>query len=151
MLRNLTRFLTLSVLLVGLSFGLYYFYREPGLAKELRDEKAKSARLQQYVQRLTDEKRVAQLLVTGQKKVDGVLTTDVLFQEIARDGAPIKPGKSFTVRGHTVFVSALSIRFNEDLMMKNDPLRGHGIILFDRIFGDAQAPSQGTLIDDPNS
>ncbi|HSI34501.1 MAG: hypothetical protein ACAI43_06445 [Phycisphaerae bacterium] len=150
MVRNLTRLLTLAVLSVGLSFGLYYFYRTPQAEIDLRAEKEKTKKLQAYVQRLTDEKRVAQLLVTGQRKENGVLVTDVLFQEIGRDGTTIKPGRSFTVRGNLVYVTALSIRFKQSYMEENNPLRGHGIVLFDRIFGDAQVPSDAPRIDDPN-
>lgn len=150
MLRNLTRLLTLLTLLVGLSAGLYFYYREPQLASDNRRLAAEKKELQEYVNRLTDERRVAEILVRDQQKVDGVTVTDVLFQEIGRDGSSLAP-KHFQVRGEQIYVTALSIRFFEEFTAKNDPQRGRGIILFDRIFGDVQAPVQGTQIDLPDA
>ena len=142
--------MTLTLLLGGLSAGLWWYYRENPDKAEIRKLAAEKRELQEFVQRLTDEKRVAEVVVLDQKTVDGVLVTDLLFQEISRDGKSL-PYKYFQTRGEKVYVTALSIRFLEEFMARNDPQRGHALILFDRIFGDKQAPSQGSPIDGPDN
>jgi len=149
-MRNLTRFMTLTLLFSGLSAGLYWYYREPPLVAENRRLAAEKRELQQFVQRLTDEKRVADVIVRSQKKVDGVLVTDLLFQERV-DKGPSLPPKSIQTRGDKVYVTALSIRFNDEFLAKEDATRGRSLILFDQIFGDQQIPADSTRIYGPEN
>jgi hypothetical protein len=41
------------------------------------------------------------------------------------------------------------IKFESDFIKKGDPLRGHSLVLFHRLYGDYQAPVEGYMIDDP--
>ena len=41
------------------------------------------------------------------------------------------------------------IRFNQNFVTENDPLRGHSIALFTRIYGDKQTPANAYVIDQP--
>ncbi len=148
MLRAAYRIVVLVVLLGGLTAGFMWYQHQNAKDAEISRLTEKTKELQLFVQRLTDEKRVAEILVTSQRKVGDTLETTLLFVEQARDGSPLPP-RSFTVRGEKVYVTALSIRFLDTYMEKNDPLRGHGLILFDRIFGDQQSPTQGSIIDEP--
>ena len=100
------------------------------------------------VDRLTDERRVAQMLVTGQKIVNGIPQTSLLFMESSRTGGDLQP-KSFTINGNDVHLDAMVIKFQRDFVKKNDPLRGHSIALFTRIYGNHQSPDAGFSVDAP--
>jgi hypothetical protein len=116
--------------------------------------------LETIVQRLGEEKRVAEILVTDQQNTGGpaggggdrgggdTLRTTLLFVEYARDGSPLPP-KTFTIDGNTAHIDAMVIKFERDFVARNDPLRGHSIALFRRLFGEAQSPDQAYPIDEP--
>jgi hypothetical protein len=119
------------------------------LEQQTRQLEQQKQQLQQVVQRLTAEKRVAEILVTertvGQ---DGTPTSAILFVEYARDGSTLPP-KSFVVRGEHVHVDGMVIEFDGDFVQKGDPLRGHSILLFDKIYGSADRPADAYRIDSP--
>lgn len=104
--------------------------------------------LQQVVQRLSDEKRVADVLVTDQKLVDGVPHTTLLFVEYDRNGQPL-PAKSFEVVGKQAHVDALVIKFDRHFVGEGDALRGHSVALFQRLYGDHENPADAKRIDEP--
>ena len=104
--------------------------------------------LEQVVARLSAEHRVADVLVTGQTTVDGVLTTDLLFVEYGKDEQELPP-KRFTVEGDVVHVGALVIKFDRGFVREGDDLRGRSIALFTRLYGDHQAPADAFPIDAP--
>ncbi len=104
--------------------------------------------LQQVVSRLSDEARVAEMLVTGQKMVNGIPQTTLLFVEYARNHVALPP-KSFVISGNEVHLDALVVKFDRDFVKQNDPLRGHSIALFQRLYGNHQSPDQGLTIDVP--
>jgi hypothetical protein len=105
--------------------------------------------LETIVQRLGAEKRVAEVLVTDQQKTDrGVLHTELLFVEYAKDGTALPP-KTFAIDGNTAHIDAMVIKFDRDFVGRNDPLRGHSIALFCRLFGEAQSPDHAWPIDEP--
>jgi hypothetical protein len=101
------------------------------------------------VERLTDERRVAKLLVTDQGTVNGVTHTTLVFDEFARDGHQTLPPKYFTIIGNEAHLDAMVIKFDHDFVKQNDPLRGHSIALFTRIYGNHQSPDSGPVIDAP--
>ena len=88
------------------------------------------------------------MLVTEQKVIEGQLYSTLLFVEYARDQTPL-PAKSFTIKGKPAHIDALVIKFEQDLVAQNDPLRGHSIALFTRLYGDYQQPAEGFPIDEP--
>jgi hypothetical protein len=104
--------------------------------------------LQQVVQRLSDETRVADVLVTDQKLVDGVPHTTLLFVEYDRNGQPL-PAKSFEVVGKQAHVDALVIKFDRHFVGEGDPLRGHSVALFQKLYGDHENPADAARIDEP--
>ena len=149
MLRALTKLLSLAtVLIIGLvSIAVYRHHTQADrdrLALENENEQLKLV-----VDRLTDERRVVEMLVTDQKVVNGIPQTTLLFVEYARNHMALAP-KTFTICGNQVHLDAMVIKFQRDFVKKNDPLRGHSIALFTRMFGNLQAPDQGTLIDSDN-
>ncbi|MGN6627855.1 MAG: hypothetical protein ACTHLN_14650 [Tepidisphaeraceae bacterium] len=112
---------------------------------ELQQQKQE---LEHIVTRLSDEKRVADVIVTDQKKVGDRTYSRLLFVEYDRQGKPMKP-RELEIAGENAHVEAKVIEFDRDFVMKGDPLRGHAISLFTRIFGDQQTPESAPLLDKP--
>jgi hypothetical protein len=148
MLRASYRLIVLSILVAAGSAGYWYVHNPHSPAVQIAKLEQEKKELQQIVHRLTDERREAEMIVTDQKKTADGMQTTLLFVEQARDGSPL-PARSFTVKGDEVYVAGLSIRFEQGWLENNDPLRGHGIVLFTRIFGQNQTPADGSTIDEP--
>jgi hypothetical protein len=148
MFRALAKIIALAILVIAGSFAIVY-YRDHNSA-ELRIEQLEQEKkeLQQFVQRLTSERRVAQVLVTDQKSVNGVMQTTLMFKEFSRTGSDL-PVKAFTIEGNEAHIDALVIKFDYDLVEHDDPLRGHSIALFTELYGRHQSPAQGFPIDQP--
>lgn len=146
------------VLLVGAGVtGVWVYENHHSAAwqvKQLEEQNRKLEKekqeLQTAVTRLSDEKRVAEVLVTDQKEDAGLLKTTLLFVEYARDGASLPP-KTFTIEGKSAHIDALVIKFDRGLVAANDALRGRSVALFRRIFGDDQPPQKAFVIDEPGS
>jgi hypothetical protein len=148
MFRALTKLLSLTTVVV---FGVLavLLYRdhtaEQRHTAELEDQ---NQQLHRVVERLTGESRVAEMLVTDKKEVGGVPTTTLLFVEYSRNHDALPP-RIFTIRGNEVHLDAMVIKFDRDFVERNDPLRGHSIALFTRIYGNRQSPDEGSTIDTP--
>jgi len=149
MLRAMYRMVVLGVLVATGSVGYWYYHNPLAPAVQIRRLEEDKRELQQIVRRLTDERRVAELIVTEQRPAaDGAgVETTLLFVEQARDGSAL-PAKSFTVRGDEVWLAGLSIRFEQGFVEKGDALRGRGIMLFTKLFGQNQTPAQGVEVDE---
>jgi len=148
MLRWLLKVTGLAVFIAAGSLGIWYYQDQFSAQRTIHKLEEQNRVLAQVVQRLSDEKRVAEVLVTGQRTIDGVLHTDLLFVEYDKQGNPLPP-RSFTVEGTMAHIDALVIKFERHFVSEGDPLRGHSIALFTRIYGDAQRPDQGHVIDEP--
>ncbi len=148
MFQGIGKIVALSALVVAGSVGVYMYDQYISPQKEIAQLKAEKEELQQIVQRLSAEERRAEVLVTDQQVVDGELQTTLLFVEYARDGSTLPP-KSFTIRGKTAHIDALVIKFEGKFVEQNDPLRGRSIVLFHRLFGEYQNPSDAHRIDEP--
>lgn len=158
MLRALTRLSVVLSLLTVCGLGVWQYRRHTAeqrhiaeLQRQKQELEAQKLQLQQVVTRLTTEKRVAEIVVTGQSvdPSDGVTPiTSLLFVEYARDGSTLPP-RSFTVRGGQVHVDGLVVEFLGDFVQKGDPLRGHSVILFEKLYGSAERPDVAARIDSP--
>src|SRR5258708_32058710 len=94
--KNLARLLALVGLIAGGTAGVWFYERRQSTAwqiqqlekqrQKLEEEKRE---LQTVVKRLSDEKRVAEVLVTDQTKVGGLLRTTLLFVEYTKDGTAL--------------------------------------------------------------
>lgn len=129
--------------------GLFYL-NHTATERKLRAAEARNAVLTKVVERLGNDKRVADVLVTDQKAVDGVTQTTLLFVETARDATTLPP-RTITVRGKMIHVSAQVIRFEKQFVEEGDPLRGHSIAMFTGIYGDQQKPTEAVAIDEPGT
>ncbi|VAW11798.1 hypothetical protein MNBD_BACTEROID05-892 [hydrothermal vent metagenome] len=91
--------------------------------------------LRQVIGRLQADSRVAEVLVTGvnydeqqKKKI-----TTIKYLEYDIDGKPMLP-KYFSFSGNIIQFQSLVIRFDDNLIKKNDPLRGRSAYLFWKVF-----------------
>jgi hypothetical protein len=155
MVRGFGKIILLTVLVSAGWIGLWvYEQKHPSDAslraaqEQLQKEQARSQQLAEIVQRLQTEKRVADVLVTDQSEASGVLHTTLLFQEYARDGSSLPP-KRFTIEGKMAHIDALVVKFQGRYVEDKDPLRGHSVALFTRMFGDKETPESAHRIDDP--
>jgi len=150
MLRALGRNLLLLALILAGSVALYLHHRRTSTEFQIEQLQQEKQQLAQIVQRLQTERRVARILVTDQKTVGGQLQTTLLFVEYRRDGSALPP-RQFTIAGNEAHFDAQVIKFKDQYVQAGDPLRGQSIMLFLRVYGADQSPSQGALIDVPGT
>jgi hypothetical protein len=148
MARSAFKLVLLSVMVIAGAFGLYRYERHSTLAVQLEQEKQKTKQLEDIVGHLQGERRVADVIVTDQKEVNGTLQTTLLFVEYAKDGSAL-PAKRFTFEGKQAHIDAMVVKFQGKYVEGRDPLRGRSVALFTRLFGDKQTPEQAHRIDDP--
>lgn len=150
MLKALSRIASLSVLtLIGVVGLLFYRHETAGQTK-INELTAKNVELMDVIGRLEAERRVADFIVAEQARgADGVRQTTLFMVEYGRDGKAM-PARSFVVRGEEVHVDALVIKFASEDVQKGDPLRGHALLLLERIYGDAEPAANAATIDTPD-
>ncbi len=110
-------------------------------------------RLETAVRLLKVERRVAYIDVLDQhRKPDSDrLETTLKFVEVNDAGEPLGEAKTFSIDGDLLYVDYWVIKFVDDAVEKQDPLRSTSIALFRRLFGEYQEPSQGFTIDEPGT
>lgn len=120
-----------------------------GLKSEVVEKQRAILRLETARRLLKVDHRVAQLRVVEQGPTaegDG-LATQLEFVEVDADGRELTAPRQFTIRGDVVHVDALLIKFSDDAVEQNDPLRSTSICLFTRLYGDEQTPADGFPLD----
>ncbi len=149
MVRSAVKLVLLSGLLVAGSVCLYVLERRGGVSAQLDAERQRNVELRAIAERLKTETRVADMIVTDQREVNGKVQTTLLFVEYARDGVTPLPARRFTIEGKEAHVDALVVKFDGRYVEQNDVLRGRSIALFTRIFGNKQSPESAARIDEP--
>ena len=139
----------MTALAVGGALVLFVYQDQTGERHQRLEAERKNEQLKQVIGRLTAERRMADVVVTDQTTVDGKTKTTLLFVEYAPDGTAL-PAKRFTIDGNVAYVDAMVIKFEGKFVQQNDPLRGHSIALFTRLFAENQPPEKGFRIDEPN-
>ncbi len=149
MLRALLRLAALAALVAVGAVAVSYYQHRTASDRQLAAALDENQNLRDSVDRLTAERRVAELLVTDRSTgPDGVPRTTLLMQEFARDGRPIPPGR-FTIAGTEAHLDATVVRFDHGFVAAGDALRGRSIALFTRVYGDRQTPADGQVVDGP--
>jgi hypothetical protein len=141
--------LFLSVL--GL-LGLRVYLHMRSDADRLARSEAQVEQLTQVIGRLEFERRVADFGVASQKRdapdAGGKLRTRLMMVEYDRQNRPL-PARSFEVVGDQIHIDGLVIKFENELVKADHPLRGRALLLFEKIYGDAQAPADAPRLDAP--
>jgi len=149
MLRPFGKIFGLSFLLLVASVGIVYYQHATSTEKKIEKLEDEKRQLEQVVQRITTEKRVADILVSHQERdAKGELQTTLLFVEYDKKDQPL-PARSFTISGDTAHIDAMVIKFDRDFVAAGDPLRGHSIALFTKLYGEHQNPSDALPIVPP--
>ncbi len=150
MVRALSRTIVLLVLILGGSAGLLFYHHHLSQEYQIEQLEAQKQELEDIIGRLQTDRRVAKILVTDQKTVNGQLQTTLLFEEYRRDGSSL-PARQFIIPGNEAHIDAEVVKFKDEYVKEGDPLRGQSILLFVRIYGATQSPSQGQPIDTPGT
>lgn len=115
---------------------------------ELAAQAAEILALDAALELLKVDHRLAEIRVLEQgSDPDGSVFTRVLFVELDPGGEPLGEGIEAVVRGRTVYVETLVIKFDDHYVESGDALRGTSICLFRRLFGEDQRPTDGVPID----
>jgi hypothetical protein len=147
-LKTLSKIATLSVFtLIGV-VGLLFYRHTSSTAARIADLENKNSEMKEIIGRLEYERRIADFVVSDQRIIDGKRHTSLLMVEYDKAGAPLPP-RSFEVIGNRVHVDAYVVKFDQESVRKGDSLRGKALLLFEKIYGDAQAPADGSRIDPP--
>src|SRR4051812_9435004 len=117
MLRSLGKLFGLTFLLLATALGVVYYQHSTSTERKIMKLEDEKRQLEQVVQRITTEKRVADILVSHQEKdaASGQLQTTLLFVEYDKNDKPL-PAKSFTVAGDTAHIDAMVIKFDRDFV-----------------------------------
>ena len=123
--------------------------RIQSLTQQLEAKQREIERLALAVRLLKVDHRVGQIEVLSQEgdAQKGDLTTRFSFVELDEKGRPLEPPKLFTIKGDVVYVDHWIIKFSDEYIERNDPLRNRSLLLFRRIFSEKQAPERGYSLD----
>lgn len=120
-------------------------------AVEIEAKNNEIARLKAINALLKVDRRVAQIAVLDQQQdTEGVVTT-VEFIEFNGDGEPIGEPLKASVRGDTVYVAYLVLKFKDEFVEADDPIRGASACFFQSLFGNEQTPDSGVILDEPGA
>ncbi len=116
--------------------------------EQLAEQQAEIERLELALKYLKVERRVARLIVLDQTTdSSGAVRTKVRFEEVDAAGEPLGPPVEAEIAGAQVYVDALVVKFDDVLVEQGDALRGASLVLFRRLFGERQAPTDGVALD----
>lgn len=73
--------------------------------------------------------------------------TTVRFAEVGPEGEALGEAQAFTLEGTKAYIEASVIKFEDHYVEQGDSLRGTSIVLFRRLFGEHQNPSDGFPLD----
>jgi len=96
------------------------------------------------------DRRLAQITVTSQKMADNPeeVKTTFSFVEVDKHGQQLSKPQEFTVDGDMIFINSKVVKFDDELIEANDPLRSTSICLIEKIYGEYQKPAEGFEIDE---
>jgi len=120
-----------------------------GLTDELAAKQKEIERLDTALRLLKVDHRIARIDVLSQtgSAAAGDLATKFRFVEVDDKDKPLEDARDYTVQGDLVYLDAWVIKFDDQLVESADPLRSTSVCLFKRIFGEAQQPKDGFVVD----
>ena len=120
------------------------------LNTDLQAKRQKIEQLEAALSLLKIDHRVARLEVVEQgpdpDDASRQLTT-VRFAELGPEGEALGDTQLFTLLGTKAYIEASVIKFEDRYVEQGDVLRGTSIVLFRRLFGEHQNPSEGFPLD----
>ncbi len=116
----------------------------------IKEREAEIETLELSLALLKVDHRLAKLEVLSQSSPtpeNPEVRTVLRFTEFSEDGEALGEPQEITIKGTTVYVETLVVKFLDSYVERGDSLRGTSICLFKRIFGDDEAPNDGQVID----
>jgi hypothetical protein len=105
-------------------------------------------RLETYLKILEHTERRARIEVLRQiSDPQGQLQTTIRFTETDATGKPINASRDMILAGQEAYFDVLVIKFDDHFVEQDDPLKGHALMLFRRIFSSTMRPEDGFTID----
>jgi hypothetical protein len=104
--------------------------------------------LQQH--RAGDPKSTPLSTASAGELADEEIVTTVEFVELDDRGRQVGSRRA-EVPGRVVFLDAWTVRFPQDRVAEDDPMRGRTVALLRRIYSDRMPPAQGIPIDTPGA
>lgn len=141
-----------STVVVG-GAGLVY-YRDSRAQLEAERERAdrEEARrkvVEALLERMTEERVVADVVVIDQKHENGKLWTTIrLHMKPPPSGGEPRTYGPYTVEGDIVYFEAYVLRFEDKFIHAADEKKGRALMLLTRVFGEHQAPAAGFPVED---
>lgn len=137
----------LVAIAVGAVLLCYQYVIQPRreLENRIHQLEQDKQRLESYVTILEHNDRRARVEVLRQI----IKQTTIRFTETDANGKPISASRDFTLPDDEVYFDTLVIKFDDHFVEQNDPLKGHALMLFRRIFSSTMRPEDGFQIDTP--
>lgn len=105
-------------------------------------------RLETYVKILERTERRARIEVLRQAPpVQGRRETTIRFTETDAEGRPINVSRDLTLPDQEVYIDTLVVKFEDHFIEQQDPLKGHALMVFRRIFSATMPAKTGFPID----
>jgi hypothetical protein len=146
MIRNFIALLFLTVLAGGgfLVWRTLHEHQQELAEKEREIESQRAA-----IGRLTKSRRVAQAVVAHRwtDEKTGKLWSKVRFVEVDEEGKPINTRQA-ELEGDVVHFDGLVLKFEPALVQAGDPVKGRSVLLFRRMYGENDRPSEGKPLDE---
>lgn len=119
------------------------------LNEDIKEKAKKIEKLDTSLRLLKVDQRVARLHVLKQtgSAEKGDLVTQFSFVELDSKGKPLDAPRTYSIKGDLVYLDAWVIKFKDELIESGDPEHAASIFLFRRIFGEAQQPKEGFVVD----
>jgi hypothetical protein len=123
------------------------------LESTVRQQREEIDRLDTAMRLLKVDHRVARLFVENQEHDPrtGELFSTIEFQELDDQGNPIGGRKQFRIPGDVVYIDSWVVKFDDKYVEQADLHRSTSLVLFRRIFGESQTPSQAFTLDEIGS
>jgi len=155
------KFFLRTVLLIAVAAGSVYLSYELVIAPrrvlqdQIRDQQETIAqlerernRLETYVKILKRTERRARIEVLRQAPAQqGRRETTIRFTETDASGTPINVSRDLTLPDQEVYIDTLVVKFEDHFIEQEDPLKGHALLVFRRIFSSTMPAEVGFPID----
>ncbi|MHC4428248.1 MAG: hypothetical protein ACYS0D_06550 [Planctomycetota bacterium] len=119
------------------------------LGTDLEESKERVDQLTTAMHLLKVDQRLARLTVIdqGHDPDTGGQVTTVEWVELDEGGRPMDAPRTFAIAGDVVYVDNWVVKFDEQYVEQADELRSTTLVLFRRIFGERQQPTDGYVLD----
>ena len=120
------------------------------LNQDLEAKQLELERLAAAMRLLKVNHRVARLAVIDQETDPDTndLYSKIEFVELDDNGKPIDEPKEFRIKGDVVYIDNWVVKFEDKYVEQADLDRATSLVLFRRIFGEFQEPSDGFRLDE---